>query len=300
MSLPFEQYQYIEMDLDSSIATPFRSNVPFKNHALFKFVNPLENIVAFKIISAQIPFTYYTINDENSTFYLTEENTPNGVFITIPEGNYTWNRLATTLGSLLTTASQQPGMIGYTYTVTFDVDQYSFQITTSNLPPGSTGNFGILISEPTNGGNSLTEILGLQLGLNSSIAGTLFAPFVAQLTGPNYIYLCSDTLGPLSNTELPQTSMQDTRANGPEITMIPVNANPGQVIFYNDNTNSYVFDMHSTFQLTYLDLFFRLGPYSYPNYIDFNGASFSVKIGFWLKRSIPVEVNPKGGGFIRM
>lgn len=62
---------------------------------LYKFANPLKNIISMKISTVEIPFVWYLFNQSNNTFTIETKNNPDGITpdtihtITIPVGSYT-------------------------------------------------------------------------------------------------------------------------------------------------------------------------------------------------------------------
>lgn len=217
-----------------------------------------------KILEAEIPFSFYVVNSSNNTFTLLE---PASATVTIPVGNYTSLTLPTALGSALTSAS--PG--GRTYTVTYSSTTLKLTIT------ASAGTFTLVVN------TDLQLFLGLD-ATSASSGTTLVAPDVAQITGPNYLYLNSDTLGSLFSTYLPSTAPNFPVSKGPQLARIPINNNPGDVLYYVDPAPEKWFDTQNLNQLQIFDLYCTLGNTN--RRVQFNGQPFSVKLGLLLTPDI--------------
>ncbi len=252
--------EYTEIYIDSSDGITVNPTYASTDWASFRFVTPLQRIAKMKVIEAEIPFSYYVINNENNQFTLAE---PATATVTIPVGNYSSTTLPTVLGSAMTAVS--PG--ARTYTVTYNTTSQKLLIT------ASAGTFSISVN------SQLQLILGMA-PINASSGTTLVAPNVAQITGPNYLYLNSDTLGPSFQTYLPSTAPNFSPSKGPQLARIPVNTNPGDIIYYNDPAPEKWFDTQNLLQLNTLELYFTLG--NTTQKVRFNGQPFSIKLGLLL------------------
>lgn len=260
-------YDYVELYLDSKDSVQY--NVALggfdRDNALFRFETPFENIAGFKVLEAEIPFSYFVINQQ--TFTLTETgNPPAQVFFAA--GNYTATQLATYLGTQLSAASPTAS----TYTVTFSPTTGRFTIT-------STFFGGFSLSNMT---DRLTTALGTYNGA-LSVGNTYICGRVAELTGPNYIYINSLKLGPVVKTRLAQSAPNGFgQGRGPQIAKIPMTVNFNEVSHYIDPMPTKWFDLENLLTLDSLDLYCTLGREN--DYIRFNGPSFSLKIGFYLTK----------------
>lgn len=64
---------------------------------------------------------------------------------------------------------------------------------------------------------------------------TLIAPNVASISGPNYMYLNSSAIGTQLSVLLPGGALQlGNGSAGPQIAKIPINVQPGGVIYWSD------------------------------------------------------------------
>lgn len=178
-----EKLEYIELEFDSyDTAVSFDANYTSDNWPLFRMGRPISNIVAMKIVSAEIPFSYYIINAQNNTFIINVGGTD--VNVVIPIGNYTGNSLAAAITIAL------PAFFFCVYTsstnrLTFST---SIPITLNYLKFGASND---------NGSTNPRYALGFGAGNSATFtSGTdLIAPFVLQISGPNYLYVNSKLYG---------------------------------------------------------------------------------------------------------
>lgn len=203
---------------------------------------------------------FYVINSENNTFTLTEVTSDT---VTIPVGNYTSVTLPTALAAALTSAS--PGT--RTYTVTYSATTQKFTIT------ANSGTFSLALNA------QLQLILGMSATPSSS-GSVLVSPNAVQITGPNYMYLNSDQLGSLFQTYLPTTATNFSPSKGPQIACIPIDVNPGEIVYYTDPAPEKWFDTQNLMQLQIMDLYWTMGNTNQK--VRLNGQSFSIKLGLLL------------------
>jgi hypothetical protein len=231
-----DSLQYIEIELDSLDTT----NSPDAASAttdwpLFMFGRPLSNVAAVKILEVQIPFTFYIFNSGNNTFVMNIAGFGNTT-VTIPEGNYTSGTIVTALNTALASAIAFLGIGGYAVTASYVAATGKLRFTTSDNGTIITFTFGT----STNSGNDNPRLyLGFNAGpiLSSSNGSVqvINAPNVVLLTGPNYLYINSTTLGQLCNVYLPLGAVNVGGGNsGPQMAKVPINVLPGNVIFWQD------------------------------------------------------------------
>lgn len=276
------QLQYVEFYFDSldTLQTPSAASST-RDWPQFLLSKPLNNIAAMKILEAQIPFTWYVFNTLNNTFKL-QENIGGPVQVIIPIGNYSSTSLSAILASILTSASPN----GRTYTVTFsgasstqpNLGKFTF---TSNVAAVFSFTFG-----GTEGDTDPGIYLGFQgsAPFNSTVGGVLVAPNVANVTGPNYIYLKSNKMGSLFNTYLPQGA-DKLGSNVSEVAKIPVNVQPNGVIYWQDPAPEMWFDFENMNNVADIDFYFTLGNTSAQSPLQFNGSSFSLKVGILINKA---------------
>ena len=225
---------YRELEFDSyDCVNSLTTGVLKTNWPNFQLTRPLNNIAALKILEVQIPFTWYTINNNNNTFKLNDG--AGTTVVTLPIGNYDSSSLATALGTALTTASAG----SHTFTVTYASLTQKFTIV-SNQTSGSF-TFTMAPSDMIEGNFDPSIMLGMNRVDTSStysvgFPATLISPNVALITGPNYLYVNSSKVGQSTNLYLPGQSEFHVQSEGlgPQLAKIPVNCNPGGIIFWQD------------------------------------------------------------------
>jgi len=279
--------RYMEVILDSGDAIEsYTTGISALDWPVFDFNMNLSNIAALKVISAEIPFSYYVFNSTNNTFILTEAVGGPRV-VTIPVGNYTVSTFITALEAALNAASATASM----YTVTVSSTTGKITVTSNGGP--FTFTFG---TSPTDAGITNPRLwMGFNAGsISSTIVGgsqTIVAPNVFNLTGPNYLYLNSNRLGPMVAMDLPVGAARlGSDTSGPQIAKMQVNTNPGATIFYQDPDPLYWFDMENFATLQRLDLYFTMGNIPLPSPLQLNGAQFSIKLGILFNRAVHNDV----------
>ena len=252
--------EYVEIYLDSSDAVGVTPLYATTDWPLFRFDTPVKRIAKMKVLEAEIPFSFYVINTENNTFTLTEVTSDT---VTIPVGNYTSVTLPTALTAALTSTS----LGTRTYTVTYSATTQKFTIT------ANSGTFSLALNA------QLQLILGMSATPSSS-GSVLVSPNAVQITGPNYMYLNSDQLGSLFQTYLPTTATNFSPSKGPQIACIPIDVNPGEIVYYTDPAPEKWFDTQNLMQLQIFDLYWTMGNTNQK--VRLNGQSFSIKLGLLL------------------
>ena len=277
-----DSLQYFEFSFDSldTIQSPSAA-VSTRDWPLFLLNRPLTNVAAMKILEVQIPFTFYVFNSTNNTFILTE-NTGSPVTVTIPIGNYSSASMNSTLGTIMTAASPNTR----TYTVTYS-GASSTQPNTGKFTISSSDSSVFTLNFGTSEGNTDPSLFfGFNTGINSSTSGgVLVAPNVASITGPNYLYLNSRKMGTLCNMFLPQGADKlGNGTNGPQLAKIPVNVQPNGIIFWQDPAPEMWFDLENLTNFANIDFYFTLGNTSAQTPLEFNGVSFSLKLGVLINK----------------
>lgn len=193
---------------------------------------PFKNIAAVKVLEVQIPFSYYVFVEANRRFDLLEFGQPR-VTVTLPIGNYTITEMVTNL----TTALNLVGV--NTYVVTYDQNTQKLSFRNSSILDEP---FSFDFGTPLDSGNITPRLyLGFPPDETQSqtfISGpgnNLEAPGAALVTGPNYIYVNSLKLGQLCNMYLPKGAVNLGGGNaGPQMAKVPVNVQPGGIIYWQD------------------------------------------------------------------
>ena len=233
-------------------------------------------IMAIKIISAEIPNVWDVINTNNNTLVYTY----NGVAttITIATGTFTGAQIATALQTAISAVTA-----GFTVTYDSTLLKFTFTQTVAALP--------WTVSFPTI--NSLYSIVGFLAGSSQGGTGagtSTISSIVAQVNGPNYLYLNSRTFGPQVNFNLTEDAVGGN--GGPQICRIPINAARNAVVLYvNPNAQDF-FDCFAE-SVNQFDLYLTLGPDQTQTPLDMKGVSWSVKFGFLSQRQVAEDLYHK-------
>ncbi len=287
--------RYFEFELDSLDADGSANAGLLKtDHPVFGVggKKPLENIAGIKILEAQIPFSYYVFNERNNTFVLTETGYSSHT-ITIPVGNYTTAALISVLQ-----AQMQPVGVGchWTYTITYSSQTQKFTFASNNTGGAATTEpFTLTFGAAGDFGNDNPRLyMGFPAGdttsqtFNTVQGDVLVTPYATSVSGPNYLYLCSNRLGNLTNLYLPRNSATGGNA-GPQMAKIPVNTNSGGVIYWSDPDPGKYFDLENLPNLSQIDFFLTMG--SDPNPISLNGLSFSLKMAILINEFDATDIS---------
>lgn len=295
--------RYFEFALDSIDAEiSATQGVSSLNWPLFKIggKRPLENIAAIKIIEAQIPFSWYVLDGRNNAFILTESG-ESAVGVLLTSGSYTITELLTEIADKLTAASTT-AVPTITYTASFN--SITQKITIQNNV-ASTIPFSLSFEPAADPGTTTPRlIMGFPGGPTQSQTfdvtngDQMLAPSVAQVTGPNYLYVNSLKLGTMTNMYLPQGAVGGGNA-GPQIAKIPIDVQPGGVIYWQDPDTFNYFDMDNLTALTEMDIYLTVGNKINQIPLDLNGASFSLKLAI-LQKEVTNDSSSLGLGGSRV
>jgi hypothetical protein len=118
----------------------------------------------------------------------------------------------------------------------------------------------------------------------------LEAPNAALVSGPNYLYLNSLKLGQLCNMYLPEGAFNLGGGNaGPQLSKIPVNVQPGGVIYWQDPDPQKWWDLENLTTLLSCDFYLTLGNTTTQTPLALNGLGFSLKLGMLCYEDTMVE-----------
>jgi hypothetical protein len=281
-----EDFQYYEFVLDSLDSTQAgNSSSSSLDWPVFQIGGrkPLENIAGIKVLEVQIPFSWYVISSGHNVLTLLETG-HTGVEVTLTPGNYN----VTQLGDLVATAFTAASQVSSTYTAV--VDTNTQKITFYN-GQASSSPFSVNVAEDgpwlalgfSIGSNDGTGFLAT--GTNKGNYNVL--PNVYSVTGPNYLFVNSNSLGPMMNLYLPEGAGGGGNS-GPQVAKIPVTVLPGGTIFWSDPDPNFWFSLENLNSLTRADFFLTLGNTS--DVVKLNGLSFSLKLGILESASQTSEV----------
>ena len=271
-----DKYKYYEVSVDSLYADgAFKSSVSKLDWPQFQLANALQQISFMKLLQAEIPFSYYPFNTKNNTFGFSDTS---GVYTaTIPAGQYTITTLSAALSLALNnlTGLSPPGSV---YSTSFNNQTQKLEITSA------AGDFSFTFGTSDDNGDTNPRLwLGFNAGVNLSFSNVLVAPNVASITGPNYLYVKSTSLGPLFNIYATTTNQASEGGLGAHIAKIPCNTNPGGVIEYTDPCPQQWFDMENLNVLQKFDIYMTKGGGQSQVPLEFNGQPFSLKFGVLVK-----------------
>jgi len=136
--------------------------------------------------------------------------------------------------------------------------------------------------------------IGFPGGVTSSISNVITSPNVILLSGANYVYVNSNSLGNLTNMYLPQGAVNLGGGNsGPQMAKIPINCNSGEVSYWQDPDPQKWFDVENLNVLNQVDFYLSLGNTTAEIPLKLNGVSFSLKLGILVNT---FSHNDLGGG----
>lgn len=293
-----QDFKYYEFYFDSlDCFTSADTGFSAQDWPLFQMATPVTGLAALKVLEVQIPFSFYIFNNSNNVFLLTESGGVTGVAVYIPVGNYSAATLATALQTALNTSS---GV--FTYTVTFagqasspNTGKFTFS---NNAGGGAT--FSFTFGGTTDGGTTNPRLfMGFPAGVStSSTSQVLVAPNAALVSGPNYLYLNSRQLGSTLACLLPRGAVNlGNGTAGPQIAKIPINVQPGGIIYWSDPDPLKWFSLENLNLLSQLDMYITLGNNDVPKCTQLNGLSFSVKLGILQNNQTVDKKQGAGNGF---
>lgn len=296
--------KYYEFPLDSYDGSqPYASGISKLDWPIFQVggKRPLQNIAGVKILEAQIPFSWYTLNSSNNTFILQEAGGVNTTDQTVTMtwsligqplvpavGNYTADQFVGPSGLLTNSLNYTSALAGNntTFNSSYNLSTQKIEIWNSVLSPVNGKVFTLKFGNAQDSGDLNPRLLlGFDGGSNPSTAWNLtvgnymVAPLVAQTTGPNYVYLNSQKLGNLTDMYLPKGASNLNGGNsGPQMCKIPVNVDPGMIIYWQDPDPQKYFDFENLENLSEIDFYLTLGNTSGETPLRLNGGNFSLKL----------------------
>lgn len=294
--------QYLEFEFDGFDASgAYAAGSKSTDWPTFLLGRPLENIAAIKILEVQIPYSFYLFTAENNTFTLKEETALNSniyttATVTLPVGNYTSASIQPAMVTALMAASAAAGN-NHTFTCTFSTLTGKLTITEPTHP---NQRFYFIFGTAVDFGNDSPRLwLGFDGGESDMATGTprtLVAPNVINLSGPNYLYLNSYSLGALCNLYLPEGSERLPAGGlGPQMAKIPCTVNPGGIVFWQDPDPQKWFDLQNVNNFAQADFYLTMGNTIAQTPLRLNGNTFSLKLGILVNSKVKSTL--PGGGF---
>ncbi len=301
-------YEYHELYLDSSDATQgITAGVDPLNWPLYNLPFQLNNIESFKVLQVEIPNSYCVSAGASLTIDYYPAYTPptlstptSRTYQMISTGSPSGQQIAADLSTKLAADSGIVGALagwgGNYLKCTFvpgpstadGVSNYVFETITTSSGSALNSNldFTITVSDQRS-----EDCLGLRIGTKQcasfgttgTLAKSLTTTRPVLVTGPPYIYVSSNAVGNLCRTYLPSgASLLSGGVSSPQMAKIPVTADQGRFILWNDSNSSHWYEVDTISSLTQIDLFCQLG--NYGGYIDFQGLNFSIKLGVLVRK----------------
>ncbi len=271
-----DDYEYMEIEFDSlDNSGSISAGVAATDWPNFYIGGKviLGKVSALKVLTCTVPFSYYVITPENGTFYVAYD-TDGFVPVTITPGNYNMTTICTELAAQLLAAT------GAVFTVSYVT---ATQKLLFSVP--ATHYFAFQFGAADDTGNYNPRLwIGFPAGVTFSNSNIMMSPNAIQLSGPNYLYLNSSTLGDKTDIFLPEGARNLSGGNtGPQIANITVNADSSGMIYYQDPDPQKWFSCGDT-SIQQIDFFFTMGNTSSQKPLRFNGLGFNIKLGLLLKK----------------
>jgi hypothetical protein len=220
------------------------------------------------------------------------------LLVTIPVGNYSVSQIQSVLTTALIAASATSTWSN-TYTVIFNSTTGKLQI---NKTTNTSYSFSFIMGSSGDFGNNSPRLwLGFNGGSSSSSTfvspnQVLIAPNMINLSGPNYLYVNSYSLGSLCNLYLPAGSDPLPAGGlGPQMAKIPLTVNPGGTLVWQDPDPQKWFDTQNLNNFADADFYITLGNVTSQTPLRFNGNTFSLKLGVLVNSK--AKTNVTGGGY---
>ena len=287
-----DEFSYYEYELDSYDCTSYNNpTYTTKNWPAFLLSKAIDNISALKILEVSIPTTYYT-----TEIYFSVTET-----ITVPASSLVVDFVVTTsyytsASSLLTEILSTLNTSGTTFTYTSSIDPDTNQITISNNM-NAVGSYFVIdltypqyLGIPINSGATFYAFLGNRPegNLTSSISAgagcSALCPEIPVIF-PQFYYVNSVALGSLINVLLPSNGLFSISSStlGPQLTKVPLSTRT-----FGENTNWQDPNPDRWYTLNNYNLtgkldFFISSSFDINTPLNFNGATFSIKLGILKK-----------------
>jgi hypothetical protein len=240
---------YKQILLDSSTAYDM-------DRPIFNLQSPFY-VDRFKVLSAQIPSSFYSTGPNNNTVAFSANNQT--YYAHLNPGFYNLSTMPTELARAMNAAYNNG------FSVSYDMNTRALTIT-------GTSSFKVLGGDQ---GTTAWDSIGAKK-VGQSVAGTSVTLGVADFTGVSSLLLCSSQLISRDNLFLSAENLS-------VLAFIPVSSNPGSVIQWT-NTGSW---LYYGSDLSYLGL--RLLDAATLKEISLNGNSFQVSIGLLTDEEDPVS-----------
>jgi hypothetical protein len=274
-----DELDYYEIFVDGEQARGGTNGFSSLNWPTFRLGFPLEYVSKLSVLEVNFPQSYYVINSTNHTFSLTISAV--NYTVTIPVGNYISSNFVTTFATVLNALGT-----GVTWTVTnatsnlqvpvyLAVADIQHRLVVSNSGPTPfTFTFG---QADDNGATNPRLWMGYNAGVNSftgAAAGGV-APVAPNFFGFNFVYVNSTKLGNVIDAYVTDGKIF-TGNMQPIMARAIVNRNLLGVSQYQDPSPDQMWNIGGLYNLQEFDIYLSTPQ---GTLIDFNGQTFSVKLG---------------------
>ena len=189
------------------------------------------------VLQANIPKSFYVVQDGFNTFRLNEEGVD--TITSIPVGNYSRNSFRTTLQTILNTTSPN----GYSYTVTnpsasstADTGKFAFSCVGHSAEPS-------FIFDDV---NNVYELMGFEPGsTNPFVNGSLVSTNVIKLSKEDTIFIKSSLVGGVHSSGILQEIYSVEQNDFSNIVWHNFNVELYTKHISDSNSNAYNFSLHS-------------------------------------------------------
>jgi len=221
-------------------------------------VSDTQNMLSIKLSTAEIPYSFYTVNQYNNTFNIVENGVPRAIIIT--KGSYDIFEFRDLILALL----------GGSFTVTVSIN---------------TGKMNIINASLTTVGLSFTSDAFKLLGFSNQ---TYSASGSVGLTSPNIMSLFSIT-GIYLKSNLSGFNIYNSRLNNnlsSILQLVQIEADPFNMINYRSTNDAFITKLNDknidqlTFRITDAE----------DNLIDFNGIDFEFTLKVFEIKKQRVEI----------
>lgn len=254
------------INLNANSAT--QRNGDFLSSVYFQFNGLLKDDVDVQAVyvsiqNAQFPYSFYNINVYNNVLVISDDGDP-PITLTLTRGNYNANTLIAEIQTQLNNA----GINHISITISSITGLLTFTCQNNHT------------LEIFSAGSTILRVLGFNPALNyTSVASVLVAPYPLNLLGTLKMRIAS--------YELPISSIDSSvGGNLNVLASIPINAGNFGLIMYENNNN-----VQSPLDIRTLDGFDLEILDDDGNYINFNGAYWTITMMLSIERRVP-EVSP--------
>lgn len=211
------------------------------------FEKKISNVYGFQIVSVQIPYTFYAINNTNNNLVFKVVGQPDAYNATVSPGNYNIYTFTSALISAMNSAD-----VGATYTGSYDTKTQKITISRPS------GTFALTAEGNMSGILGITEDTG---------ADTSHETGIVIITGSNYLTISSNAL-----------SQYIPHSTGSLIHTVPVNVNATGIIIDTPTSGSSTTILNTAIDITTLD--FQVYDSS-RTLLDLNNCNWSMQILFY-------------------